>query len=67
DDCDVGTGKVMLERGLASIAAELEARGYEVACCEANYGGYQAIMRDFQSGAWIAATEMRKDGNADGY
>ncbi|MFN3608483.1 MAG: gamma-glutamyltransferase family protein, partial [Hyphomonas sp.] len=40
DDCDVGTGKVMLERGLASIAAELEARGYEVACCEANYGGY---------------------------
>ena len=67
DACDVGTGKVMLERGLASAAAELEARGYEVACCEANYGGYQAIMRDFESGAWIAATEMRKDGNADGY
>lgn len=67
DDCNTGTGKVMLERGLAGAAAELEARGYEVACCEANYGGYQAIMRDFQSGAWIAATEMRKDGNADGY
>ncbi|MBA4227973.1 MAG: gamma-glutamyltransferase [Hyphomonas sp.] len=67
EDCNVGTGKVMLERGLASAAAELEKRGYEVTCCEANYGGYQAIMRDFQSGAWIAATEMRKDGNADGY
>jgi len=67
DDCNTGTGKVMLERGLAGAAAELEARGYEVACCEANYGGYQAIMRDFRSGAWIAATEMRKDGNADGY
>ena len=67
DGCDVGTGKVMLERGLAAIAADLEARGYEVACCEANYGGYQAIMRDFRSGAWIAATEMRKDGTADGY
>lgn len=67
DDCNTGTGKVMLERGLADAAAELEARGYEVACCEANYGGYQAIMRDFESGAWIAATEMRKDGNADGY
>ena len=67
DDCNVGTGKVMLERGLAAIADDLEARGYEVACCEANYGGYQAIMRDFDSGAWIAATEMRKDGNADGY
>jgi nicotinamidase-related amidase len=42
-------------------------RGYTVTCCEANYGGYQAIMRDFRSGAWIAATEMRKDGSADGY
>ncbi|AXE65330.1 gamma-glutamyltransferase [Hyphomonas sp. CACIAM 19H1] len=67
DDCNTGTGKVMLERGFAGIADDLEARGYEVACCEANYGGYQAIMRDFRSGAWIAATEMRKDGSADGY
>lgn len=67
DDCDVGTGKVMLERGLADAAAELEARGYTVECCEANYGGYQAIMRDFDNGTWIAATEMRKDGSADGY
>jgi gamma-glutamyltranspeptidase/glutathione hydrolase len=66
-DCDVGTGTVMLERGLADAAAELQARGYKVDCCEANYGGYQAIMRDFNSGAWIAATEMRKDGSADGY
>jgi len=66
-DCDVGTGTVMLERGLADAAAELQARGYTVDCCEANYGGYQAIMRDFNSGAWIAATEMRKDGSADGY
>ncbi|HAY05071.1 MAG TPA: gamma-glutamyltransferase family protein [Hyphomonas sp.] len=67
DDCNTGTGKVMLERGLAGAATELEARGYTVACCEANYGGYQAIMRDFRSGAWHAATEMRKDGSADGY
>lgn len=66
-DCNAGAGKVMLERGLAGAAAELEARGYTVACCEANYGGYQAIMRDFASGAWHAATEMRKDGSADGY
>jgi gamma-glutamyltranspeptidase/glutathione hydrolase len=67
DECNVGTGKVMLERGLAGAAAELEARGYTVECCEANYGGYQAIMRDFDNGTWIAATEMRKDGSADGY
>ena len=42
-------------------------RGHVVECCQANGGGYQAIMRDFETGVWIAATEMRKDGNADGY
>lgn len=67
DDCNMGAGKVLLERGLADAAAELGARGYTVECCEANYGGYQAIMRDFENGTWIAATEMRKDGSADGY
>jgi gamma-glutamyltranspeptidase/glutathione hydrolase len=66
-DCNTGTGKVMLERGLVAAAEALRARGYNVACCEANYGGYQAIMRDFRTGAWHAATEMRKDGSADGY
>ena len=66
-DCNVGAGKVLLERGLASAADALRERGYEVACCEANYGGYQAVMRDFASGTWHAATEMRKDGSADGY
>jgi gamma-glutamyltranspeptidase / glutathione hydrolase len=66
-DCNTGTGRVMLERGLAGAADALARRGYEVDCCEANYGGYQAIMRDFSSGAWVAATEMRKDGSADGY
>ena len=63
----MGAGKVLLERGLADAAAELGARGYTVECCEANYGGYQAIMRYFENGTWIAATEMRKDGSADGY
>ncbi|MFN4024118.1 MAG: gamma-glutamyltransferase family protein [Hyphomonas sp.] len=66
-ECNVGAGKVLLERGLAHAADALRERGYEVTCCEANYGGYQAVMRDFVSGAWHAATEMRKDGSADGY
>lgn len=66
-DCNTGTGKVMLERGLAGAAEALRRRGYEVTCCEANYGGYQAIMRDFENATWVAATEMRKDGSADGY
>ena len=61
-------GIVHLESGIpVETRAELERRGHVVECCRANGGGYQAIMRDFDSGAWIAATEMRKDGNADGY
>ena len=67
-DCRAEIGTVHLESGIpAETRAELEARGYAVECCNANSGGYQAIMRDFETGAWIAATEMRKDGNADGY
>ncbi|MEO0450346.1 MAG: gamma-glutamyltransferase family protein [Pseudomonadota bacterium] len=68
DDCSEDIGTVHLESGIpVETRAELERRGHEVECCRANGGGYQAIMRDFESGAWIAATEMRKDGNADGY
>ncbi|MEL6661472.1 MAG: gamma-glutamyltransferase family protein [Pseudomonadota bacterium] len=67
DECEADMGEVRLESGLAGIANELEARGHEVRCCGPNFGGYQAIMRDFESGAWIAATEMRKDGSAGGY
>ncbi|MCR9194344.1 MAG: gamma-glutamyltransferase family protein [Hyphomonas sp.] len=68
DVCESDMGVVHLESGIPVEArAELERRGHTVECCRANGGGYQAIMRDFESGAWIAATEMRKDGNADGY
>jgi len=68
DDCESDIGIVHLESGIpAETRAELERRGHTVICCNANGGGYQAIMRDFNSGAWIAATEMRKDGAADGY
>lgn len=68
DACNDDMGVVHLESGIPVEARlELERRGHTVECCRANGGGYQAIMRDFDSGAWIAATEMRKDGNADGY
>lgn len=68
DACETDMGSVHLESGIpVETRVELERRGHEVECCRANGGGYQAIMRDFESGAWIAATEMRKDGNADGY
>jgi len=68
DACETDMGIVHLESGIPpETRAELEARGHTVDCCKANAGGYQAIMRDFDTGAWIAATEMRKDGSADGY
>ena len=68
DACETDMGTVHLESGIpVETRAELERRGHIVECCRANGGGYQAIMRDFESGAWIAATEMRKDGNADGF
>lgn len=66
--CENDVGVIYLESGIPPRTRdELEARGHAVECCSANGGGYQAIMRDFRSGAWIAATEMRKDGSADGY
>jgi gamma-glutamyltranspeptidase / glutathione hydrolase len=68
DDCDADMGVIELESGIPEATRRaLEAKGHKVKCCAANGGGYQAIMRDFRSGAWIAATEMRKDGSADGY
>ncbi|MEM1105476.1 MAG: gamma-glutamyltransferase family protein [Pseudomonadota bacterium] len=67
DECEADMGEVRLESGLAGIAAELEARGHSVRCCGPNFGGYQAVMRDFENDTWIAATEMRKDGAAGGY
>ena len=66
--CESEIGTVWLESGIpVETRQALEERGHAVKCCQANGGGYQAIMRDFESGAWIAATEMRKDGSADGF
>ena len=68
ESCENEMGVVHLESGIPpETRAELERRGYTVECCSANAGGYQAIMRDLETGAWIAATEMRKDGSAGGY
>lgn len=68
DTCEDELGIIQIEGGITEATKrELEARGHTVKYVPANAGGYQAIMRDFKSGAWIAATEMRKDGAADGY
>ena len=66
--CEADIGTVSLESGIPpETRAELTRRGLNIDCCGANAGGYQAIMRDFDTGAYMAATEMRKDGVADGY
>ncbi len=66
--CETDIGTVFLESGIPDTTrAELTARGHTVADGDGGFGGYQAIMRDFENGTWIAATEMRKDGSADGY
>lgn len=63
-----GRGTVFLEGGIAlATRAELERRGHRLAPADGSFGGFQAVMRDFSHGTWIAATEMRKDGAADGY
>lgn len=68
DVCESELGVIQIEGGIPNATRrELEARGHTVKYVPANAGGYQAIMRDFDTGAWVAATEMRKDGVADGF
>jgi gamma-glutamyltranspeptidase/glutathione hydrolase len=68
EDCPSPMGVVNLESGYSREArAALEALGFEVRDGRGSFGGYQAVMRDFANGTWQAATEMRKDGTADGY
>lgn len=69
DACESSFGTVSLESGIpASVAEDLRTRGHTVEYSrDGGYGGYQAIMRDFDHDTWVAATEMRKDGSAGGY
>jgi gamma-glutamyltranspeptidase/glutathione hydrolase len=61
-------GELHLESGVPDATRKaLAAIGWPLGDNPGGYGGYQAIMRDFDNGTWIAATEMRKDGSADGY
>ena len=64
-----GGGVVVLEHGFSpAVVAELERRGHAVKVAnDGDFGGYQAIGRDPQSGVWIGASESRKDGQAAGY
>jgi len=62
-------GILYIEDGLASPAINgLKQRGHRLGRqVTAQYGGYQAIWRDPDTGAYCGATESRKDGCALGY
>lgn len=63
-------GTLMVEPGVPMATVEtLRAMGHrvEVEATGIPFGGYQAIARDPETGVYIGATEMRKDGQASGY
>ena len=61
-------GNLQLETGIsADTRAELERRGHRLEPGDGGFGGYQAIMRDPETGVYWGASEMRKDGSAIGY
>jgi len=69
------TGEIMTDGGLLSLESgitlniqqELASRGHTLKLSPGSYGGYQAIMWDSKNGAYRAASEMRKDGGAEGW
>lgn len=63
-----GVGKLQLETGIgADVRKELARRGHDLEPGDGGFGGYQAIMRHPETGAYWGASEMRKDGAAIGY
>ncbi|WP_421789128.1 gamma-glutamyltransferase [Hyphobacterium sp.] len=65
---EAGVGVVRVESGLPeSVREELRALGHVVEDGNGGFGGYQAIMRDPETGVLYGASEMRKDGAAQGY
>jgi gamma-glutamyltranspeptidase/glutathione hydrolase len=61
-------GEVNLETGFAySTIRELMRKGHRVVFADGPYGGYQAILRDPETGVYYGASESRKDGQAAGY
>jgi gamma-glutamyltranspeptidase/glutathione hydrolase len=69
------TGEVMEDGGIVNLETgfdyevirDLMLRGHTIQFAHGPYGGYQAIMRDPESGVYYGASESRKDGQAAGY
>lgn len=63
-------GVLELEPGVPDATVrKLETMGHKVRLAPSGvpFGGYQAIMRDPDTGVYVGATEMRKDGTVAGY
>lgn len=61
-------GYVSLENGYSAEARrDLIQKGHTLREVSGWFGGYQAIMRDLNSGVYYGASESRKDGHAAGY
>ncbi|WP_434027318.1 gamma-glutamyltransferase [[Pseudomonas] boreopolis] len=61
-------GEVNLETGFPyETIRALMRKGHRVVFADGPYGGYQAILRDPDTGVYYGASESRKDGQAAGY
>ena len=62
-------GVLNLEPGYPQATIDaLVRRGHRIQAAEtAVFGGYQAIMRDGETGVYTGASERRKDGQAGGF
>ena len=63
-----GVGSLALESDIPyPVVRALMDKGHKIQFDLGGYGGYQAIMRDLESGVYYGASESRKDGQAAGY
>jgi gamma-glutamyltranspeptidase/glutathione hydrolase len=61
-------GEVNLETGFPyETVRALMRKGHRIVFADGPFGGYQAILRDPESGVYFGASESRKDGQAAGY
>jgi gamma-glutamyltranspeptidase / glutathione hydrolase len=62
------TNTTAFESGLnPGVIRDLTGMGHQIVSEVGTYGGYQGIMRDSESGAYVAGSDHRKDGLAIGY
>ncbi len=61
-------GVLNLESGFSyPVIQALMRKGHKIEFADGPYGGYQAIMRDADTGVYTGASESLKDGQAAGY